>query len=176
MKVRALKIPDVYVVETQPTSDERGLFARTFCQDDFMRHGMNGRVVQCNTSFNERRGTLRGMHLQAAPMAETKLVRCTRGAIFDVVVDVRRHSPTFCQWEGVELSADDRRALYIPEGCAHGFQTLTDGAEVLYLMGQFYSPAHARGVRWNDPAFHIQWPISAPILSTRDAQYADFVR
>jgi dTDP-4-dehydrorhamnose 3,5-epimerase len=165
------------VVEPQPIEDERGFFARTFSTEEFAARGLDARVDQCSASFSVRAGTLRGMHYQAAPHGETKLVRCTRGAIFDVAVDLRRESPTYLRWAGVELSADNRRALYVPEGCAHGFQTLVDGAEVLYQISMPYVPAAARGVRWDDPAFGIDWP-DAPIggrtMSARDAAYPDF--
>jgi dTDP-4-dehydrorhamnose 3,5-epimerase len=163
-----------FVVELERREDERGFFARSFCQDEFAKHGLNPRLVQCNVSFNTRRGTLRGMHYQAKPHEEAKVVRCTQGAVWDVMVDLRPESATFKRWQGVELSAANRRALYIPEGLAHGFQTLTDDAELLYLMSEFYHPESARGVRWDDPAFRIEWPLQDPHMSERDRTYPLF--
>jgi len=168
---RGTTLPGVYVVELEPRSDHRGLFARTWCQREFAEHGLNPRLVQCSLSFNRRRGTLRGMHYQAAPYAEAKLVRCTQGAIWDVALDLRNNSPTFRQHVGVELTAENRKALYIPEGVAHGFQTLVDDTEVLYQMSEFHVPDAARGVRYDDPAFAIPWPITEPILLDRDRAY-----
>jgi dTDP-4-dehydrorhamnose 3,5-epimerase len=163
-----------FIVEPEPVKDERGYFARTWCHQEFAAYGLNTRLVQCNVSFNNRRGTLRGMHYQAKPYEEAKLVRCTRGAIYDVIIDLRPGSSTFKQWIAVELTADNHRMLYVPEGCAHGFQTLEDGTEVFYQMSEFYVPAYAKGVRWNDPAFHIQWPAAERIISERDQHYPDF--
>lgn len=157
-----------YLVELEQRDDDRGFFARSFCREEFEARGLDPQIAQCNISFNARRGTLRGMHYQAAPYAEAKLVRCTQGAIWDVIVDLRRASPSFKRWHAVELSAANRRALYVPEGLAQGFQTLADDSEVLYLMSQFYRPDAARGVRWDDPAFGIEWPIADPQLSDRD--------
>jgi len=165
-----------WVVDLDLLGDERGWFARTFDAGEFAARGLNPAVVQCNASFNARRGTLRGMHYQAEPHGESKLVRCVRGAIFDVAVDLRGGSPTLRRWHGVELSADNRLAFYIPPGLAHGFQTLSDDAEVLYQMGNPYVPEAARGVRWDDPAFAIQWPEpdGERIVSERDRAFADF--
>jgi dTDP-4-dehydrorhamnose 3,5-epimerase len=163
-----------YVIEPQRLEDERGFFARTFCQAEFTAHGLKSNFVQCNVSFNIRRGTLRGMHYQAQPHEEAKLVRCTQGAIFDVIIDLRKDSETYKQWLGVELTAVERRMLYVPQGFAHGFQTLEDNSEVFYQMAEVYSPAHARGARWNDPAFNVAWPLPDPIVSARDAAYPDF--
>lgn len=157
-----------FVIELKRLEDDRGFFARSFCREEFEKHGLNPSVDQCNVSFNPRRGTLRGMHFQADPHAEDKLVRCTQGVIWDVIVDLRTGSPSYAKWFGVELSASSRRALYIPKGFAHGFQTLSDDAEVLYMMAESYHPGFARGVRWNDPAFAIEWPIADPIISDRD--------
>jgi dTDP-4-dehydrorhamnose 3,5-epimerase len=162
------------IVEPEPFVDARGLFARTWCTREFEARGLSSRLVQCSVSFNPRRGTLRGMHYQAPPFAEVKLVRCTRGAILDVIIDLRPDSPTFARHAAVYLTEDNRRALYIPEGFAHGFQTLTDDSEVLYQMSEFYVPDAGRGVRWNDPAFGIEWPIPQPIINERDATYPDF--
>lgn len=175
MRFRPTGLAGLVVVEPEPFVDQRGLFARTFCEREFTDAGLPGRFVQSSVSFNLCRGTLRGMHFQRAPHAEGKLVRCTRGAIVDVAVDLRDGSPTRLHWRGVELSAENRASLYIPPGFAHGFQTLSDQAEVLYLMTEFYAPDAAGGVRWNDPAFGIEWPIAGPILSERDATYPDFV-
>jgi len=169
------KLAGAFVIELERRTDERGFFARTFCQQEFEAHGLNSQVVQCNVSFNKRKGTLRGMHYQAAPFAEAKLVRCTSGSIYDVIIDLRPASPTFKQYFAVELSAENCRMLYIPEDFAHGFQTLQDDTEVFYQMAQRYSAEHARGVRWNDPAFGIEWPEGARIIIDRDQNYPDFV-
>lgn len=167
-------IEGVTRVELEPISDERGYFARTWCSDEFRAHGLNPALVQCSTSFNRKRGTLRGMHWQRGPWEEAKLVRCTRGRIYDVALDVRLGSPTRGRWIAIELAPDDGTMLYIPEGVAHGFQTLEDDSEVSYQMSQGYHPESAAGVRWNDPAFGIEWPIGVPTLSPRDAAYPDF--
>ncbi|MHB8531698.1 MAG: dTDP-4-dehydrorhamnose 3,5-epimerase [Solirubrobacteraceae bacterium] len=174
--MRFVKTPlaGVWVIEHERLEDERGWFARTFDASEFGSCGMNPAVVQANASYNERAGTLRGMHYQADPHGESKLVRCVRGAIFDVAVDLRDGSPTRGRWHGVELSEQNGRAFYIPAGLAHGFQTLTDGSEVHYLMGDPYVPEAARGVRWDDPAFAIEWPPAPPggrVISERDASY-----
>ena len=167
----------VVIVEPELLSDERGAFARTFCAEEFAAHGLDGRVAQSNISLNRRAGTLRGMHYQADPHGEAKLVRVTRGAIFDVAVDLRPASPTYLGWFGIELSAENQRALAMPVGCAHGFQSLRDDTEVLYLMSAPYVPGADRGVRWDDPAFGIQWPAPPPgrtrTMSERDASYPD---
>jgi dTDP-4-dehydrorhamnose 3,5-epimerase len=169
------KLKGVYVIDLEKIEDERGFFARTFCQKEFKAHGLNPRFVQCGISFNKKKGTLRGMHFQAPPFQEAKLVRCTRGAIYDVIIDLRSDSPTFKHWVGVELTAENHRMLYIPEGCAHGFQTLEDNAEVAYQMSEFYHPESARGVRWDDPAFGIGWPEGEiRIISERDRSYPDY--
>ncbi|MEW5729779.1 MAG: dTDP-4-dehydrorhamnose 3,5-epimerase [Pseudomonadota bacterium] len=174
MKITATTIPGVMVVEVSPHADDRGLFARTYDAALFAEAGLPTHWPQCNTSWNPRRGTLRGMHYQAEPRPEPKLVRCTRGRVFDVAVDLRPASPTFKAWVGVELSADGRAALYVPPGCAHGFLTLEDGCEVFYQMGESYVPELARGVRWNDPAFAIAWPMEPLLIGARDAAYPDF--
>jgi dTDP-4-dehydrorhamnose 3,5-epimerase len=163
-----------FLIESDRIEDERGFFARTFCRREFDARGLNSKLVQCSVSFNRKRGTLRGMHYQIAPNAETKLVRCTRGAIYDVIVDLRPGSRTFRRWFGIELTADNQRTLYIPEGVAHGFQTLQDDTEVFYQMSEFYSPEYASGVRWNDPAFAIKWPIANPVISARDQTHSEF--
>jgi dTDP-4-dehydrorhamnose 3,5-epimerase len=167
------KLAGVFIVEATAHADERGLFARTFDASVFADAGLPMHWPQCNTSFNLRRGTLRGLHYQAEPKGEPKLVRCTRGAVFDVAVDLRDDSGTRHQWIGVELSADNRRALFIPTGFAHGFLTLEDESEVFYQMGETYDASLARGARWNDPAFQIEWPIAVTVISPRDAGYPD---
>ena len=176
MRFTRTALPGVWVIELDLLGDERGWFARTFDAEEFAGHGLNPAVAQCNASFNARRDTLRGMHYQAEPHGESKLVRCVRGAIFDVAVDLRPDSASLCRWHGVELSAASARALYIPAGMAHGFQTLTDDCEVLYMMGERYAPEGARGVRWDDPAFAIEWPAphAERIISERDRSYPDF--
>ena len=167
-------IPGVVIVDIEPVQDDRGFFARTFADDEFERRDLNARVVQCSLSFNRKRGTLRGMHLQSEPWAETKLVRCTRGRLYDVALDLRPGSATYRRWVAVELSAETRRMLYIPEGVAHGFQTLEDDTEVFYQISNAYHAEAARGVRWNDSSFAIRWPLPDPILSERDRAYPDF--
>jgi dTDP-4-dehydrorhamnose 3,5-epimerase len=169
------KLAGAFVVDPEPASDERGFFARTWCRREWQTRGLPPELAQCSISFNTRAGTLRGLHYQAPPHAEAKLVRCTRGRIYDVVVDLRPASPTFKQWVAVELGADDRRMLYVPEGCAHGFQTLADATEVFYQISAFHEPASQRGVRWDDPAFAIVWPDTpSRILSDRDRAFPDF--
>lgn len=163
-----------YLIEPEPLADLRGFFARTWCQREFEAHGVNPRLVQCSISFNWRKGTLRGMHYQEAPHAEAKLVRCTRGALYDVALDLRPASPTYRQHFAVVLSAENHRMLYIPEGCAHGFQTLEHDTEVFYQMSEYYAPDAARGVRWNDPAFAIPWPEDGRTIAERDSAYLDF--
>lgn len=165
------RLKGAYLINIEPLQDERGFFGRSFCQREFAAHGLKVNVAQCNISFNEKKGTLRGMHLQLPPKAEAKLVRCARGKIYDVIIDLRPGSPTYCQWEAVSLSPDNYRALYIPEEFAHGFQTLEDNSEVFYLMYEFYAPEYASGVRWDDPAFGITWPLPDPIISDRDRAY-----
>ena len=168
------QIRGAVVLDLTALSDERGFFARSWCQREFEAHGLNPRLVQCSLSFNRCKGTLRGLHFQALPSEEAKLVRCTRGAIYDVVLDLRLASPTFLQHFELILSAENRRGLYVPEGCAHGFQTLLDDTEVFYQMSEFYDPAAARGVRWDDPAFGIRWPHPVAVISERDRTYPDF--
>jgi dTDP-4-dehydrorhamnose 3,5-epimerase len=170
-----IQLKGAYIIEPEKLEDERGFFARSWCEREFAAHNLNPRTVQCNISFNRKKGTLRGMHYQAAPHAEAKLVRCTRGAIYDVIIDLRPKSPTFKQHVAEVLTVDDHKMLYIPEGFAHGFQTLEDNAEVFYQISEFHAPECARGVRWNDPAFEIEWPISEPIMLKRDRNYPDFV-
>ena len=174
MKFRETKISGVFEICLEPHTDERGFFARTWCQKEFAGHGLNSRLVQCNISRNARKGTLRGMHFQEAPFSETKVVRCTRGAVYDVVIDLRPQSRTFKDWIAVTLTEETANSVYIPDGCAHGFLTLTDGADVFYQMSEFYKPEAARGVRWNDPAFGIHWPADVMVISERDQSYPDF--
>lgn len=175
MKFVETLLPGVWLVEPERLEDERGFFARTWCAEEFRQHGLDPALSQCSVSFNRRAGTLRGLHWQAEPHAEVKLVRCTMGAIHDVALDLRPNSPTYRRWFAAELSADNRRALYLPAGIAHGFQTLVDDSEVHYQISVPYHGPSARGVRWNDPAFGIDWPAcAARILSPRDAAYADY--
>ncbi len=163
-----------FVIDAERLDDHRGFFARTWCALEFAAHGLDSRLVQCSVSFNERKGTLRGMHYQVPPAAEVKVIRCTAGAIFDVIVDLRPDSPTFARHVAVVLSAENRKMLYAPAGFAHGFQTLVDGTEVFYQMSEFHAPEHARGVRWDDPAFDIRWPDDERIIAERDRTYEDF--
>lgn len=174
MRFLETEIPGAWVIEPDTYPDERGLFARVYCRESFIRHGLNPEVAQGNASFSPRRGTLRGMHYQAPPAAEAKLVRCTSGAIFDVVLDLRVESPSFRRWRAEVLTAENRRMLYIPEGCAHGLLTLADDTEVSYLISHPYAPEHARGVRWDDPAFGIAWPEPVQVIGERDRTYPDF--
>jgi dTDP-4-dehydrorhamnose 3,5-epimerase len=169
------KLSGVFEILLEEQQDERGFFARSFCQKEFQQNGLNPATVQCSIAFNEKKGTLRGIHYQDAPHYETKLVRCTRGAIYDVVVDLRPESPTFRQWIGVDLSYANRRMIYVPGGCGHGLITLEDKTEVFYQMSEFYYPELSRGVRWNDPAFQIEWPMAPLVISDRDRTCPDFV-
>jgi len=168
------KLQGVFEIELDLKVDVRGFFARTWCRNEFEDRGLNPRLAQCNLSFSACKGTLRGLHYQAEPHAEAKLVRCTRGAIFDVVVDLRPESPAFKNWIAVVLTAANRHMVYVPERCAHGFLTLEDETEVSYQMSEFYHPESARGVRWNDVAFRIIWPAAAQMISDRDRTYPDF--
>jgi dTDP-4-dehydrorhamnose 3,5-epimerase len=174
MKFCESKIPGVFEVHLAPSCDDRGFFARSWCQREFEQRGLNPRIVQCNISFNERKGTLRGMHYQDQPYPETKIVRCTRGSIYDVVVDLRPQSRTFKEWVEVVLTAENRHMVYVPEGCAHGFLTLEDKTEVFYQMSEFYHPDRSRGVRWDDSAFAIEWPTAVEVISDRDRTYPNF--
>ena len=163
-----------FVIEPERIEDPRGFFARTFCAREFEAHGLNVGIAQTNLSYNPRRGTLRGMHYQRAPFAETKLIRCTRGAIHDVIIDLRPGLPTFKAHFGIRLDAENRTMLYVPEGFAHGFLTLSEGTEVSYQISQFYNPEHGTGVRWDDPAFGIAWPEAVTVIAERDRIYPDF--
>jgi dTDP-4-dehydrorhamnose 3,5-epimerase len=169
------KLKGAFIIELERLEDERGFFARSFCQKEFEERGLNPCIVQCNVSYNKNRGTLRGMHYQTAPYEEVKLVRCIRGAIYDVAIDLRKDSPTLKQWIAVELTAENHRMLYIPEGFAHGFQTLKDNTEVFYQVSAFYHPESDKGVRWNDPAFRIVWPDDIRVISDRDRKCPDFI-
>jgi dTDP-4-dehydrorhamnose 3,5-epimerase len=169
------ELAGAFVIDLERREDPRGFFARAWCADEFSEHGLNTRLVQANLSFNDQAGTVRGMHFQREPAAEAKVIRATRGAIFDAIIDLRPDSPTYKRWIGVELSADNRRALYVPEGFAHGYQTLVPDTETFYLVSEFYTPEAEGGVRWNDPAFGIEWPSpERPILSDKDANWPDF--
>jgi dTDP-4-dehydrorhamnose 3,5-epimerase len=168
------KLAHVLEINLELNSDERGFFARSWCQKEFEYQGLNPKVVQCNVSFNSRKGTLRGMHYQDTPYQEAKLVRCGRGSIYDVVVDLRPQSPTFKDWIAVVLTAEKRNMLYVPEGCAHGFLTLEDDSEVCYQMSEFYHAELSRGVRFDDPAFQIIWPDEVEVISERDRTYPNF--
>lgn len=173
MKFVPLSISGAYLIELEPVHDKRGFFARTWCADEFKMHGLNTKLAQCAVSYNRGRGTLRGMHYQAEPYTEAKLVRCSAGAIYDVIVDLRQGSATYCQWLAAELTAANHKMIYVPEGFAHGFQTLADGSEVFYQISTPYVSECARGVRWDDPAFRIEWPIADPIISDRDRTFPD---
>ena len=174
MKFNETRIPGVWVVETEPAEDERGWFSRSWCKKEFAAHGLNTEMMQCGMSLNRRKGTLRGMHYQSEPHGECKLVRCLRGALHDVVVDLRPHSPVFRQVVAVDLTQDNLKAIYIPEGVAHGFQTLVDDTLVYYQMSEYYESSAACGVRWDDPAFGIEWPLADLILSDKDQNWPDF--
>jgi dTDP-4-dehydrorhamnose 3,5-epimerase len=176
MTFQETKLPGVFEIGIEPHADERGFFARSWCRREFEDLGLNSALVQCNISYNERKGTLRGMHYQAEPFGEAKVVRCTAGAIYDVVIDLRPQSTAYLQWVGVVLSAANRHMLYIPEGCAHGFLTLEEKTEIFYQMSEFYNAESARGVRWNDPAFQIAWPEEVEVISERDRTYPDFAK
>ncbi len=171
MRFERTALEGAYLVELEPIVDERGFFARSWCREEFRLRGLNPGLAQCSISFNRQKGTLRGMHYQDEPYPESKLVRCCLGVIYDVIIDLRPSSLSYRKWFGVELTAANRRMLYIPEGFAHGFQTLADDTEVFYQISEAYRPEYARGIRWNDPAFGIRWPVSEPILSPKDQSY-----
>jgi dTDP-4-dehydrorhamnose 3,5-epimerase len=169
------RLAGAYLIDLEKVEDERGFFARTWCRREFEAHGLAPPPSQMNLSFTSARGTIRGLHYQAAPCAETKLICCLSGSIYDVIVDLRADSPTFREWLAVNLTAAEHRMLYVPEGFAHGFQSLEDGVQLLYLVSQFYSPDHERGVRYDDPAFAIQWPLEIRVISEKDRRWPDFV-
>jgi dTDP-4-dehydrorhamnose 3,5-epimerase len=170
-----LALEGAYLIELKKIEDDRGFFARSFCQREFEQQGLNPGLVQCNISFNPARGTLRGMHYQRVPFAEVKLVRCTRGAVYDVIIDLRSDSATYRHWQGLELTAANRRMIYVPEGFAHGYLSLTDESEVFYQASEFFTPAAEAGIRWNDPVFAIKWPIEPRVISDKDRTHPDFV-
>lgn len=172
MKFTETKLKGAFIIELDERADSRGFFARTYCQNEFAQYNLNINVRQCNLSFNYTKGTLRGMHYQIPPATESKLVRCTQGAIYDAIVDMRPDSPTYMSSIGVELTADNHLALYVPEMFAHGYQTLTDGAEVVYQVNEFYTPGYERGLRYNDPALDIKWPLPVSEISDKDANWA----
>lgn len=174
MKFSETELSGAFLIGPELLEDERGFFARTCCRKEFEQHGLNPDWVQCSISYNKRKGTLRGMHYQVDPYAEAKLVRCTMGAIYDVIIDLRTDSKTFMQWISVELTAENRKMIYIPEGFAHGFQTLADNTEVFYQMSAVFAPEYARAVRWNDPQFKIYWPEADRTISQKDQKIEDF--
>ena len=174
MRFTETSLPDAYVIDLERREDERGFFARAWCRREFEAHGLEADLVQCNLSSNPRAGTLRGMHYQVPPHAETKLVRCVRGAIFDAIVDLRAGSSTFGNWLGVELTAENGRMLYVPEGFAHGFETLVDGTDVYYQISAYYAPGAESGLRWDDPTIAIDWPLPPTLIAEKDANWPDF--
>jgi dTDP-4-dehydrorhamnose 3,5-epimerase len=175
MRFTETHVSGAFLIQPEPRGDERGFFARLWCRDEFAARGLTADFVQCNDSFSARRGTLRGLHYQTAPYQEVKLVRCVRGAIFDVLVDLRPASPTFARWFGTELSAENRTMLYVPEGCAHGYLTLEEASEIVYPVSRLYHPEAERGVRWNDPRFAIEWPDAGSLtISAKDEQWPDY--
>ncbi len=174
MKFEETPLRGAFVIDIEPIADERGFFARSFCTQELEARGLCSEVAQCSISYNRRRGTLRGLHLQQPPHGEVKLVRCTSGSIYDVIVDLRPDSPTFTRHFSIELSARNHRALYVPEGCAHGFQSLEDDTEVFYQISRGFAAHAATGFRWNDPAFAIEWPLAVSVISDRDRSFPDF--
>jgi dTDP-4-dehydrorhamnose 3,5-epimerase len=173
VKFLPLALSGAYLIEPMPIADERGSFARTFCRQQFQERGLNAHLEQCSFSYNLKKGTVRGMHFQKPPYAETKIVRCTQGKIYDVIIDLRAESPTYKQWESLLLSAENRHMLYVPEGFAHGFQTLEDHTEIFYQISRPYVSESASGVRWNDSAFGIAWPLEVSVISLKDQNYAN---
>ena len=168
------KIEGTFIIEPELLIDERGFFARSFCKEEFDKHGLDSSIVQCNISCNRKKGTLRGMHYQIPPHEEAKIVSCTEGAIYDVVLDLRKDSGTYLRWIAVELTDENLKMLYIPKGCAHGFQTLKNQTRVFYQMTNFFHTESSRGVRWNDPVFGIQWPAGRKIISKKDTQFSEY--
>ncbi|SHF43000.1 dTDP-4-dehydrorhamnose 3,5-epimerase [Mariniphaga anaerophila] len=168
------KLKGAYIIKIEKLEDERGFFGRSWCAKEMKKHGLNAGISQANVSFNKLKGTLRGMHFQKAPHQEAKLVRCSRGSIFDVIIDLRKNSPTFKQWIGVELTQDNYKMLYVPEDFAHGFITLEDNCEISYQMSEFYVPGAGETIRWNDPLFNIQWPLTPTVMSEKDKSQSDF--
>ena len=174
MIVSETKLKGAFIVELERREDRRGFFALSWSQKEFESLGLSSLLVECNISFNSKKGTLRGMHFQVAPYAQAKLVRCTSGSVYDVIIDLREDSPTFKQWSAVELTAENHKALYVPEGFAHGFQTLEDRTEILYQMSEIYAPECSRGIRWNDPLFSVEWPPAERIIIDRDNSFEDW--
>lgn len=174
MKFTETELKGAVIVEIEKLTDERGFFARSYCRKEFEAHGLSPDLVQANVSYNIKKGTLRGMHYQITPYEETKLVRCTRGAIYDVIIDLRPDSETYQKWIGIELTASNYKMLYVPENFGHGFQTLTDDTEVTYQVSQFYTPGAERGIRWNDPVFEINWPVEVTVISEKDRNWSDY--
>ena len=174
MKFNPTPLKDAYTIDVEKRGDDRGFFARVFCENEFSGQELENRFVQVNNSLSAKRGTLRGLHYQLAPAAEVKVVRCIRGAVWDAIVDIRPDSPTFGRWFGAELSAENRRMMYVPRGFAHAILTLADDTELLYLVSAFYAPAEERGVRWNDPRFSIEWPLEPTEISDKDRSWPDF--
>ncbi|MEM7556421.1 MAG: dTDP-4-dehydrorhamnose 3,5-epimerase [Cyanobacteria bacterium P01_A01_bin.84] len=171
MQFTETELKGAFFIDLEQKPDHRGFFARTYCAKEFEEHELKGVVAQCNLSFNHKKGTLRGMHYQTPPAAETKLVRCTKGSIYDVIIDMRPESPTYLSYIGVELSEENHRALYVPEMFAHGYQALTDGAEVVYQVGEFYTPGYEKGLRYDDPFFNIEWPLEVSVISEKDSSW-----
>jgi len=174
LQFKETKLSGAYIIDLDTIKDERGFFARAWCQKEFEENGLKSNIAQCNLSFNHKKGTLRGMHYQVKPYEEVKMVRCTQGKILDVIIDLRKDSPTYKEWIGVELSADNNRMLYVPEGFAHGYQTLEDNSVVYYQVTEFYQPGSERGIRWNDPAFSIEWPLEVFVISEKDNSHPDY--
>jgi dTDP-4-dehydrorhamnose 3,5-epimerase len=173
----AINPEGTFIVQAEKIEDERGFFARSFCKKEFEEQGLDATIAQCSVAMNKKRGTIRGLHYQAPPCEETKVVSCLRGSLYDVVLDLRRNSRTYLQWAAEELHGDDYKMIFVPKGCAHGYQTLGDHTLVSYQMSEFYSPDSYRGVRWNDPAFGIEWPLpDAAIISKKDSSYQDFIK
>ncbi len=170
------KLKGAFIIDLEKRFDERGFFARTFCANEFAAHGLKTNMVQGNMSLSKQKGTLRGMHYQVDGAEEAKLIRCTKGAILDVIIDIRKDSATYCEHIAVELTDENHRMLYVPEGFAHGFITLVDNIEVSYQVSQFYTPGKEKGIRWNDPLFNIQWPTSSPVVSEKDGQHPDYIK
>ncbi len=177
MNFTETELQGAYIIEPEKLGDERGFFARTFCSKEFEQHGLKSAFPQCNISFNKIKGTVRGMHYQSAPYEEVKLVRCTKGAVYDVIVDLRTQSPTYLKWIGVKLTEENHKMLYVPEGFGHGYQTLMDASEIFYQVSEFYTPEAEKGLRWNDPAHGIEWQKITPLLiSEKDKNWPDYLR
>jgi dTDP-4-dehydrorhamnose 3,5-epimerase len=174
MEFKETRLSGAFLVKQKKIVDERGFFARAWCQEEFKQQGLNPQMLQLNTGFSHQAGTLRGMHYQEAPHAEAKFMRCTRGAVYDVIIDLRRDSPTHGEWVGVELTADEGAMLYVPEGFAHGYQTLADNTEIYYMTTALYAPQAAKGVRYDDPAFGIVWPLAVTVISAQDQHWPDY--